>query len=575
MLWRNSTWVFVAAAGLASAGLGCSEDEETGVPDGSGGELGGAGGDGATGGSGGYGGHGTSDLVGEVRRYDYGFDIETGAASSRLTIEALQGGHCFAVPCALEVSHVKHNGAEPTELAHDDGLLRVCGERVDAGATFTISSEQLVPEETFLDLDVGFSRRYDLAGGKLAYLQSWFDQCAHFGPCDDRSGKLVQLGFDVTHLPGNVVLCPGTVTPGTTSTRCELSTSLAPTYSGFAIMADPKWVRAPFVSAAGVDVVFYEVPGGNLAGSLDPGYVAAFLDWLTALLGPYPYGSELRVAGALMRWRGFEHPGNIALQQDLDTKVGYYLNAVAGTFMHELVHMWAGNHTTPAATADFAWKEALANYLPYLYADEQGPPEQVEASRAYWDDVSLQATHYLRPTEQPTPSIETFYRSAYGQGPMVLFIQLESMIGRPAVRAAIQSFLAPATARSVADLRDALEAASGESLEPYFDRWVFGSGKPEWPTFSVTTDQVGDQVTVTVTQQTTKPFPCVVEVDVSGASSTATATVDFGLAPTGASAQATITLAEPVVDFDLDPRHKVISKLAGAAPPPKLPLWID
>ena len=107
---------------------------------------------------------------------------------------------------------------------------------------------------------------------------------------------------------GTTVLCPGHVTAGSTTTTCALDAPLAPTYSGFAIAAGTDWVRSSFTEAAGVEVVFYEEPGGELAPALDEAAVDAFLIWVTDLLGPYPYGDAIRVAGGPTTWLGFEHP---------------------------------------------------------------------------------------------------------------------------------------------------------------------------------------------------------------------------------------------------------------------------
>jgi aminopeptidase N len=63
--------------------------------------------------------------------------------------------------------------------------------------------------------------------------------------------------------------------------------------------------------------VFYEVPGGHIKDALDPASVAEFMTSLTELLGPFPYGNELRFAGAPTAWLGFEHPANIVLDERL------------------------------------------------------------------------------------------------------------------------------------------------------------------------------------------------------------------------------------------------------------------
>jgi autotransporter translocation and assembly factor TamB len=108
---------------------------------------------------------------------------------------------------------------------------------------------------------------------------------------------------------------------------------------------------------------------------------------------------------------------------------------------------------------------------------------------------------------------------------------------------------------------------------------VFGSGVPEWPTFAISTSQTGDQVTVTLTQQNASGtlYGCSVDVEVDGATTKAVATVDYGLAPTNATATGTVTLAEPVTATVLDPSHRLIGRVAmkGAKPAhPPVKVWI-
>ncbi|MDF2694207.1 MAG: hypothetical protein K0S65_2590, partial [Labilithrix sp.] len=380
------------------------------------------------------------------------------------------------------------------------------------------------------------------------------------------------------HPEGTVVLCPGKLTPGATVTRCDVTG--APTYSGFALAADPKWQRTPFTSAAGVDLVMYEVPDGPIASSLDAASVREFLVWITGLLGPMPYGPELRVAGAPTQWLGFEHPANILLQENLPLWPTGYADTAMHVLMHEIVHQWSGDRTTLASASDFVWKEAIAEYLAYVFEDEHRPTGEAASARAYWDAIALQAQHRPRPTDDP--AVETFYGDVYGPGPMVLFIQLEPLIGRPAVLAAIKAFLASAGARSVSDLRLELEKASFKDLTKYFEAWVVGPGAPEWPTFAVAFDQVGGQLTVNVTQQNPSGtiYGCKVEVEITGpgTGNTKRAVVDFGLAPTSATASTTIAFSGPRTSVRLDPDHKVIGRAVGAtngfAAGMSLPVWI-
>ncbi len=548
-----------ALAFVAGCGPDCANNcRDPNVPGGGGGGAGGSGGSLPTG-----------DLAATVTHYDYIFDLPTAEARSKLTLEvAPPGGNCWEVSSELDaLTEVTWNGELDPNAAVNGGLLRACGKGVSEAAGLklgTLAPE--IPEQTWFGLDVGFSRKTDRAGGTFSYLLSWVGGCDRFGPCDDDPSRMASFHFDVRHPEGAVVLCPGALSAGATTTSCDVSG--APTYSAFAIAADPLWKRSSFGSFADVEIVFYEVPGGKLQSSLDPASVGTFMDWITARLGPFPYGHELRVAGGPTAWLGFEHPANIILHEKLGDAAPGNPNGLFHVFMHEVVHQWAGDRTTLAAATDFVWKEATAEYLAYVFEEEARPSEEAAATRKYWDSISLQAQHWPRPTDEPAPEVQDLYGDVYGPGPMVLYLQLEPLLGRQAVLAGIASFLSKPGGRSVLELRDALEEASGKDLHAYFDAWVLGQGKPVWPTFDVQTSQAGGEVTVTVTQANPagKLFGCAVEVGLQGATQWAKAVVDFGAAPQSASATVTVPFGEPVTAALLDPDHHLIAWKAGAMP---------
>src|SRR5690606_23155931 len=106
-----------------------------------------------------------------------------------------------------------------------------------------------------------------------------------------------------------------------------------------------------------------------LAPRLDVDEHKAFTAWMVENFGPYPYGNELRFAVGPTYWNGFEHPGNIILNDRLNTGgIGEsFSNPLAHTTSHEIAHQWAGDQTTLADTYDFVWKEAMAEYLVYAH----------------------------------------------------------------------------------------------------------------------------------------------------------------------------------------------------------------
>ncbi len=522
-----------------------------------------SGGDGP-GGASGAGGGDVGPIQATVERYALRFDLEARTLVTTLSLDVTVAGDCFTIPSERDPSSVLFDGAPATVTRSGDATV-LCGPSLGLGA-HEVQATTTVEQKTYSGLDVGFSDTTDLSGDTFSYLLSWVGGCDHFGPCDDAPDRLVEITYDIDHPAGTVALCPGVLTPGATSTHCELSGARAPTYSAYAFAADPAWESAPLVSGGGVDVVLFEVPGGTLRDSIDAPSLASFLDWSTQRFGALPYGSELRLAGAPTVWLGFEHPANIVLDEHLGDTTLPYASAAQHVTMHEIAHQWAGDATTLASAQDFAWKEAISEYVAYVFEDESRPAGEADASRAYWDGISPGASYHVRPTDEPPPSVEAFYGDVYGPGPMTLFVQLEPLIGRDAVLTAIAAFLSGGGVRSVDDLRVALETASGEDLGDYFAAWVFGAGAPVWPVFTVTTTDVGGgmvEVTVTQSQAGGVTFPCRVEIDVAGASATATAEVDFGLHPATSSASVTIPFAEAVTSTSIDPRHRVIDVSAG------------
>jgi len=534
-------------------------------------------GGGAQGGSAGEGGSGGEPAIGgatalsaTVVRYDIAFSSSKRAATIELGLDVTEGGNCFSVPSELPALAARFDDENALDFVLEGVTLTACSAAPLAVGPHGLAVDVELEEETFHGLDVGFSSTTDLSGSTFTYLLSWVGGCDHFGPCQDDPAELVHFGFSVTHPRGTVVLCPGKLTAGETVTTCALDQTLAPTYSAFAFAADPAWVGAPLVSRPGVDVILYEVPGGTLRESYDSESLGDFLVWATNRFGPLPYGSELRLAGAPTAWLGFEHPANIILHEELDVLSLPYGDSTMHVTMHEIIHQWSGDATTIASPQDFAWKEAIAEYMSYVFEDEMRPPGEAASSLAYWDGIATQAQYYVRPMDEPPPKVEDFYGDVYGPGPMILFVQLEDLIGRDAVLAGITQFLAGGGVRSVADLQASLESEAALPLDEYFDVWVFGTGEPQYPQFNVTTEESGGNVTVSVSQMQAGDtvYPCVVEVLIEGATSTATATVEFPIGGSASVAMVTIPFAEPVVSTEVDPSHRLVDVKPGAAPSP-------
>ncbi len=437
-----------------------------------------------------------------VAHYDYTLDLETRAAEARLTVRLLAPGNCIALPSRapmLDLGSVTLGGA-PAVATTDGVTLTTCGAGWPAGTELVLTARMTQPLETWGGSQVGYSVRAD-GVGQLFYLISWVGGCDRFGPCDPAPSAFARYRFTVRHRSGVQALCPGRITAGETVTVCEFDQPGGPTYSTFGIVASTTWQTRELGTWGGVRAVLHDRPASGMAALIDPGYHQAFLAWMVERFGPYPYGDQLRIATGSTYWSGFEHPGNIVLDTGLARPGGgsSYARPVGHVLNHEIAHQWAGDQTTLASTYDFVWKEAMAEYLAFVYEDDTEPAVALVTARA-WKSFAYGAAYF--PVPEEAPALLDYYGEVYGPGPMILFRQLEVLTSRGQVIDAIKMLLGQERAVSVDQVQAALETTTGLDLDNYFDTWIRGRGAPAWPTFRVAIVGAGLTQQVQVTETT-------------------------------------------------------------------------
>ena len=428
---------------------------------------------------------GTSDLT--VTTYDFTFDLMSRHASAILTATANTAGNCFTLPFrAPDFTSATIDGS-PAGGEIKDGLITLCGDGWDAGATLTITADMDVALATLQGSQVGYSITPVAGGGTFYYLVSWVEGCDQFAPCDHRPSAFAHYHFHVAHPAGVTVLCPGTIADDGATTDCTFDYDGGPTYSGFGVAAMTSWTAHDLGTWGGVHVTTYDEPSAKLTTAIDQAYMNAYVQWLIETLGPYPFGGDLRIAVAPTYWAGFEHPGNIVVDDGLvctGINCGSsYLHPVTHTLSHEIAHQWAGDQTTLAGRYDFVWKEAMAEYLAYLYEAQADPPAALATARTWKSDAQT-ARYYPVPTTMP--ALIDYYGDVYGPGPMILFHQIEGLSQRDKVIAALQQLLGAPHAIGVTDVEAALEQSTGLDLSSYFAAWITGAGAPVWPRFDAT-----------------------------------------------------------------------------------------
>jgi aminopeptidase N len=157
-------------------------------------------------------------------------------------------------------------------------------------------------------------------------------------------------------------------------------------------------------------------------------------------------------------------------------------------FLHELAHQWFGWQVACADFNDFWLNEGFATFLTGAYKEERWGPAAHARELRLWLEGSAKAHRESRdaplsrslPGRAPLPSPSDSELPArgvtYARGALVLQ-KLREQLGEEKFWAGIRAYVAARSWKSARtdDLRSALEAASGDDLRLFFERWVYAS----------------------------------------------------------------------------------------------------
>lgn len=283
----------------------------------------------------------------------------------------------------------------------------------------------------------------------------------------------------------------------------------------------------------------------------------------------YPWNKYAQICVDEYEWGGMEHTTATTLNLDTlhDERAALdFADDNDNLVSHELAHQWFGDLVTCKDWGEIWLNESFATYFATLWkehdrgADEAAWQRRREAENYMNED----ANQYRRPIvtyRYPSPD-SMFDRHSYPKGGRVLHM-LRYVLGDAAFRKAINHYLErhKFTAVETSDLRIAIEQATGQGLNWFFDEWVYHGGHPEF-NVAYTYDEDQKQLRVTVKQtqtvdELTPLFRMPIEIDVTTNSGPTTHRVEVS--------KAEETFTFPVnrrprrVTFD--PRDYVLKKL--------------
>jgi aminopeptidase N len=255
----------------------------------------------------------------------------------------------------------------------------------------------------------------------------------------------------------------------------------------------------------GIPVLSY-VPHGRLADaprSFEK--TPAMVQYFSEKIGVrYPWPKYAQICVDEYGWGGMEHTSATTLNLGtLHDERAHLDVSSTGLVAHELAHQWWGDLMTCKDWGELWLNESFATYFATLWTEhDEGWDEAAWERRNEAESYSGEDARYRRSivNYRYTDPINMFDSHSYPKGSRVLHM-LRHELGDDAFWRAIRRYGEVNRHRVVetADLRIAIEDATGQGMNWFFDQWIHKGGHPEF-TVSWEWDADSKQVRVVVKQ---------------------------------------------------------------------------
>ena len=226
------------------------------------------------------------------------------------------------------------------------------------------------------------------------------------------------------------------------------------------------------------------------------GYIALYAE----LFGAYPFQKFAVVENFFPTGFGFP---SYTLMGGTVLRLPFIVHTSLG---HEIAHCWWGNGVY-VDYADGNWSEGLTTYVAdYLFKEMKSEKASLDARRQWLRNFST----LVRPDidfalskfqSRYNPLTKTI---GYDKGAMI-FHMIRRLVGEEAFWGSLRHIFRDRLFQrtSWSDLQRAFEIRSGQSLQNFFDQWVYGKGAPRFALEVVATGRSGKdwQITAQINQQ--------------------------------------------------------------------------
>ncbi len=235
-----------------------------------------------------------------------------------------------------------------------------------------------------------------------------------------------------------------------------------------------------------VPVCYYVPPGRRADAARSLGDTPRMIELFSERLGvPYPFSRYSQVVVSDFIFGGMENTTATTLYEHvlLDRRAALDVSS-HDLVAHELAHQWFGDYVTCRDWSHGWLNEGFATYFEHVEIEARLGRDEYDYNVASDLDAYLAEAggHYQRAIvcrDYQAP-IDLFDRHLYQKGGLVLHL-LRRSLGDDTFFRGLKLYLERHAHGIVEtnDLMRALEEVSGESLERFFDQWVFRPGHPE------------------------------------------------------------------------------------------------
>jgi aminopeptidase N len=323
---------------------------------------------------------------------------------------------------------------------------------------------------------------------------NWPDRVHQWIPCFDHPSAKATVSFTVNAPARDIVVANGRLdrTENTANaTRTWTYTESRPIPPYCMIVAVGEFAKLEPNSPAETPLSYY-VPQSDSSLAI-PGFAPAApsLKLFSETIAPYPYEKLALIVGAT-RFGGMENSSAIVFASSLfDATANQPMSntfrirsGIVDVVAHEIAHQWFGDSVTESTWSDLWLSEGFATYFAGLFI------ERYEGEAAFRDYMKRAADTYFSYEKQArTPIHDTgtedlfklLNANNYQKGAWVLHM-LRARLGDDTFFRGLRAYYNAHknSTATTADLRAALESASGVNLSEFFARWVYGTGHPQY-----------------------------------------------------------------------------------------------